>query len=193
MAARGRRSRAASRRGGGSGTALTWFAAGLVIGLGLAVFLFYRGYLPAPPATGQEPAEPATAAEPELLPGDSGIASDKHKPRYDFFTVLPEMEVVVPDRELSKSAQPQAPQATPSGNDQFILQVGSFRSAEEAEQMKARLALQGSVATIQKVTVNDETWHRVRIGPVQGAREADELRRRLQAANFDVLVLKVSG
>jgi len=70
--------------------------------------------------------------------------------------------------------------------------VGSFRNAAEAEQMKARLALLGSVATIQTVTVNSQTWHRVRIGPFQGAREADEKRRMLSDNQIDTLVMKVN-
>jgi cell division protein FtsN len=56
--------------------------------------------------------------------------------------------------------------------------------------MKARLALLGSVAQVQTVTVDRQTWHRVRIGPVEGSREANSLRRRLQDNGIDVLVLK---
>ena len=56
--------------------------------------------------------------------------------------------------------------------------------------MKARLALLGSVATVQVVTVDSATWHRVRIGPVQGARRADEIRRMLQDNNIQTLVMK---
>jgi cell division protein FtsN len=74
----------------------------------------------------------------------------------------------------------------------YILQVGSFKNASDAEQMKARLALLGSVAAIQVVTVNDATWHRVRIGPVEGARRANELRRMLQDNNIPSLVMKGS-
>ena len=63
----------------------------------------------------------------------------------------------------------------------------------DADQMKARLALLGAVADIQSVTVNDETWHRVRVGPLTGARAADQLRRQLQNNGIDVLVLKANG
>lgn len=182
-----------SRRSGSGASPLAWFGAGLVIGLALAVFGFYRGYLPAPPAAEQSATE-TPVREPELLGGNSEIAGGDDQSRYDFFTVLPEMEVVVPERELSGEAGPAADEATePAGGEQYVLQTGSFRSALDADQMKARLALLGSVAAIQTVTVNNETWHRVRIGPIQGARAADELRRRLREDGIDVLVLKVSG
>jgi cell division protein FtsN len=117
------------------------------------------------------------------------------KPRYDFFTVLPEMEVVVPEQELSAKAinsEPEPDTATPGQRKTYILQVGSFRNPSDAEQMKARLALLGSVATTQSVTVNGQTWHRVRIGPFSGAREADEARRMLADNQIDTLVMEAN-
>ena len=68
--------------------------------------------------------------------------------------------------------------------------MGSFQQAGDAEQMKARLAMLGMTAKIQTVNVNDATWHRVRIGPVTGARQADEMRNRLADNGIDSLVMK---
>ena len=70
--------------------------------------------------------------------------------------------------------------------------MGSFRNQADAEQMKARLALLGSVATVQTVTVNGQTWHRVRIGPFAGARKADEIRRMLADNQIDTLVMRAN-
>jgi cell division protein FtsN len=70
-----------------------------------------------------------------------------------------------------------------------LIQAGSFRSAEDADGLKARLAMLGMVARIQQVTVDDETWHRVRLGPYQTARAADRARRELSEAGFDSIVL----
>ena len=72
----------------------------------------------------------------------------------------------------------------------YILQVGSFQARPDAEQMKAKLALLGMVAQIQTVAVNETTWHRVRVGPVSGARQADEMRRLLADNGIDSLVLR---
>jgi cell division protein FtsN len=58
--------------------------------------------------------------------------------------------------------------------------------------MKAQLAMLGSVATVQRVTVNGKTWHRVRIGPFEGARKADEMRRMLSDNQIDTLVMKAN-
>jgi cell division protein FtsN len=112
------------------------------------------------------------------------------KSRYDFFTVLPEMEVIVPEQELEKKRRQQETATAPGSNGSYVLQVGSFRENSDAEEMKARLALLGIMARVQTVTVNDATWHRVRVGPVSGTREADEIRRQLAENDIDSLVMK---
>ena len=168
-----------------------WLLGGILIGLGAAVFLMVKGYLPEIkqhlPSVDSQSTE---STEPAIV--EEKVAEPK-KPRYDFFTVLPEMEVVVPEQELSRKAEPSTPQAAAdNAADQYILQAGSFRNATDAEQMKAQLALLGSMATVQKVTVNGKTWHRVRLGPYQGAREADEMRRMLSDNRIDTLVMKAN-
>lgn len=178
-----------------------WLAAGLLIGLGLAWYLFAKGYIPQP--TAEEVASQTAEAQPdddeELAPAPKEVK----KSQYDFFTVLPEMEVVVGDEELMEKSQrqeqtPVQPEtasaaettAAATDTDQYLLQVGSFRTAADAEQMKARLALLGITARVQTVTVNGATWHRVRVGPVNGAREAESMRSRLSANKIDSLVMK---
>ena len=164
---------------------------GVLIGLGLAYYLWSKGYIPQPQAktiATEEAAMQNNAADAEEVApaGDS-----PKKSRYDFFTVLPEMEVVVPEQELAKKSQPQ--QSTPSApadSSSYLLQVGSFRENPDAEQMKARLALLGITARIQMVTVNGAKWHRVRVGPVTGARQADEMRNQLANNGIDSLVMK---
>jgi cell division protein FtsN len=170
-----------------------WLLGGVLIGLGAAVFLMVKGYLPEiKQHLPSVDSKPSGSTEPALV--EEEIAEPK-KPRYDFFTVLPEMEVVVPEQELSRKAdraEPSAPEVSVDKQDQYILQAGSFRNSKDAEQMKAQLALLGSMATVQKVTVNGKTWHRVRLGPFQGAREADEVRRMLSDNRIDTLVMKAN-
>jgi len=187
--------RGASRGSKSSTPAMLWLFAGVLIGLGLAWYGASKGWIAAP--------QTGTTATEAVSPRDEVPLADEMKPaeekpgksQYDFFTVLPEMEVVVPEQELTENKKAEAAAqtseaqaASDSGN--YILQVGSFRASADAEQMKARLALQGFTAQTQTVKVNDETWHRVRIGPVAGAREADEMRGRLSKAGIDSLVMK---
>lgn len=185
--------RGAKKKASGGIPAWFWLLGGILIGLGAAVFLMVKGYLPEIkqhlPSLDKQ-----TTGKTEAAIVEDEIVKPK-KPRYDFFTVLPEMEVVVPEQELSRKAdkvEPANNAVTAKAQDRYILQAGSFRNSTDAEQMKAQLAMLGSIATVQKVTVNGKTWHRVRIGPFEGARKADEMRRMLSDNQIDTLVMKAN-
>ena len=111
---------------------------GILIGLGLAWYLFAKGLIPQPEA--EDSASAQTTAEEadseELAPA----TGEEKKSRYDFFTVLPEMEVVVPEQELSRQTRPEAPVKNNDG-EQYILQVGSFKTRSDAEERKALATL----------------------------------------------------
>lgn len=181
------RRKAATRTSKKSTPAWMWLMTGILIGLGLAWYLFAQGLIPQPEVEDTTSTQ-ATVAETnseEIAPA----TGEEKKSRYDFFTVLPEMEVVVPEQELSRQTRPEAP-AQQNNGEKYILQVGSFKAKNDAEERKAQLALLGETANIQTVTVNGTTWHRVRIGPVSGARQADEKRNRLTNNGIDSLVMK---
>jgi len=182
--------RGASRGNKSSTPALLWLFMGLLIGLGLAWYGASKGWIATPKA---EPSSTATISPRDETPLADEMKSGEDKPprsQYDFFTVLPEMEVVVPEQELAANKQAEAAAPVTDDADNYILQVGSFRTSADAEEMKARLALQGFTALTQTVKVNDETWHRVRVGPVAGARKADEMRIQLAQAGIESLVMK---
>ena len=136
-------------------------------------------------------------------PGDSGIAdggSVKAKPNFDFYQVLPEKEVVIPDAELSAKAKAEAlakAQQAPgsvapasSAAGRYLLQVGSFPSADQADATKARLALQGFVANVQPVVIKGETWYRVRLGPYRDAGNLEKVKQQLAGAGIPAIALK---
>ncbi len=171
-----------------------WLLGGILIGLSGAVVLVFEGYLPElKQHHSSADRTPATSIDSELADDTDVVAPEPKKPRYDFFTVLPEMDVVVPARELSRKVGPAADVQTTIATDNYLLQAGSFRDAADAEQLKARLALLGAEASIQAVTVNGEAWHRVRIGPLKGARKTDEMRRMLDEYRIPTLVLKAKS
>jgi cell division protein FtsN len=58
----------------------------------------------------------------------------------------------------------------------IYLQAGSFASASEADNQKARLALLGAEARIQQVMLQDKVWYRVRIGPYHKMDDVTHLR-----------------
>ncbi|MEE8495960.1 MAG: SPOR domain-containing protein [Xanthomonadales bacterium] len=173
--------------GGRKGTtAWMWLLTGILIGLGLAWYFFAKGYIPA--ARIEQPIAGETSSrqqpEPAIADGISSADAEPDRPHYDFFTVLPEMKVVIPERKNGQEI------ALETDTGTYLLQAGSFRQASDAEQLKASLALIGIAARIQTVNVNQATWHRVRIGPVNGARKADELRNQLADNGIDSLVMK---
>jgi cell division protein FtsN len=73
----------------------------------------------------------------------------------------------------------------------YVLQAGSYRNEADANRRRAQLALQGIPATVQRVAVDADVWHRVRIGPISNLDELNKKRRQLQAADIDALVIRV--
>jgi cell division protein FtsN len=183
-----------SRRGKQGTPAWMWLFTGILMGLGLAWYLFAKGYIPAMRIEQPVAGDASNGQRPEaaIADGISPAEVENDKPHYDFFTVLPEMKVDVPEQNPDQDSDQVSAQAAEkeAGKDTYLLQVGSFKQAGDAEQLKARLALMGIVAKIQTVSVNKATWHRVRIGPVNGARKADTLRNQLADNGIDSLVMK---
>ena len=140
-------------------TGWTGLLIGLSIGLAVAlgVFLHYRNPAPEQP-TPEATAAPASAQASETAPPAPAPAGAP--PEYDFYKMLPEQEVEVP-KDARAPVNPVAPAGV---RGDVTLQVGSFKGMDQAEKMQARLALQGIESRIQRFTLQDETWYRVRIG-----------------------------
>ena len=118
-------------------------------------------------------------------------AEPKPKPRYDFYTILPEIETVLPEKAEGTDARTPKPPAVESGA-RYVLQAASFARFEDADRLKARLALNGLVAHIQKVSIEGRgEYHRVRLGPYSGFQELDAVDRRLRELGLRALRLKL--
>ncbi|MBP6057343.1 MAG: SPOR domain-containing protein [Nitrosomonas sp.] len=72
--------------------------------------------------------------------------------------------------------QPVTPQIkSPPAKEKFFLQAGSFRKNDDAENLKARLALLGILASVQPIDLEEKgTWYRVRVGPFAKKEDVDE-------------------
>lgn len=114
-------------------------------------------------------------------------------PRFDFYTILPELEVAIPEEELVAASKTPADPTT-AGKIDYMLQAGSFRNLEQADRLKAKLALEGIVASIQTVRIKDsETWHRVRVGPINDITTLNQTRKRLNDLGVPSIVIKDKG
>lgn len=101
--------------------------------------------------------------------GESGAQSETStekttKPRFDFYSVLPDRILDIPISDQEREAI-ENPTINKSTGDQVLLQVGSFQGANEADSLKAQLAFLGLEARVESAIVNDDTWHRVILGP----------------------------
>lgn len=72
----------------------------------------------------------------------------------------------------------------------IYLQAGSFASASEADNQKARLALLGAEARIQQVMLQDKVWYRVRIGPYHKMDDVNHLRADLARQGIEANVVR---
>jgi cell division protein FtsN len=166
---------------------------GLSLGLIVAIGVYLRG--PSTPEPQPVVAEPAptpaartatrTAPRTQSAPAEPAAAEN----RFDFYEILPQFEVVVPDDEA-----PTRPGARPRRVEEpgsFLLQAGSFSAAADADRLQANLALLGYESHVQRVTLDDDVFNRVRIGPIGDLDAAKRTQRRLRDAGIDTLLMRV--
>lgn len=146
----------------------------------------------------------ATSQEPQLNAiGNSGAAAvtaaDPIRASFEFYTVLPDIERVIPEEDVSPSlvtkAEPvQKPAKAKNASGYYMLQVGSYNKASIAEKMKARLALKGFESAIQLINIQDQgQFYRVQVGPFTTMQRLEKANRQLGQLGFNTLRLKVSA
>ncbi|HEY7771791.1 MAG TPA: SPOR domain-containing protein [Marinagarivorans sp.] len=172
----------------------------LVVGIAMGAFVMFLVRLadvdasdPTPPVRVAKP-QPAKEAKPEVkkaapAPVEQKTAApakvEPQKPRFDFYKMLEENEVPVV-AELGELGQVSAkPERT------FLLQVASFRKAEDAEQLRVELLLLNLDARTEEVTVrNGEVWHRVLTGPFESRSMLAKARSTLISNGHQALVME---
>jgi cell division protein FtsN len=163
---------------------------GLAVGLGVAGIVYIKDHRP--------DAQIARSAKPDKkkshgneVPGAETADSGAEEPAksYDFYDMLPKFEVVVPEKE--KDVRPDIKSVPETRRGTYVLQAGSYKNFADADRVRAQLALQGVESKVQKVSVDNDTWHRIRIGPISKLDELNRLRQILRKADVDVLVIRV--
>ncbi len=196
-----KRGKTQARRNGRQGIpGWIWGLAGLVLGALIIGYLFmgeqWRAKLGNLPRPNPDARAPANTGDDSIADGAPVAPATAQKPKmkYDFFYLLPEKEVVIPDAELAAEARDEARKAAahaaPADNasasapvpvapttdvavttngDRYLLQGGAFRGSDEADALKAQIALTGEVARIESAQINGTTVYRVRMGPYASA------------------------
>ncbi|WP_158881276.1 SPOR domain-containing protein [Rhodanobacter sp. L36] len=237
MAARKGKGRQAVRNNSGGFPGWGYAVIGILIGAILMAVMMRGSLLTSMKPTVPQANPQATAqhgSDPGVLEPASGESTPK-KPQYDFYSVLSEKEVRIPDAEITAQAraeqqqkqlaaqqqqaqqQPVAPLpvtapatpakapaavsenitaapantvAAPAAGSGYLLQVGAFPNASDAETLKAKLAMQGFVANVQSVNIGGQPYNRVRLGPFRSATELESTKKRLTSAGINAIALK---
>ena len=110
------------------------------------------------------------------------------KPRFEFYKILPGSEEPVTEQQFQKAVQ------QPSSKDKYYLQAGSFQNAEDAENLKAKIAMLGMQAYVQSADLSEKgMWHRVRIGPFTKIVDINQARSSLLKNGVDANLIRVHG
>jgi cell division protein FtsN len=205
-----------SRKSGFGGTLLGLFI-GIALGLALAAGIAFYLTRQANPYQSMSPGtEPSREATKETAKPGRTEARAAEKPRFDFYKILPGVEepkiqpktaergtadkatverAASPDKAVAKADEraatlaPDKPQ--PKAAERYWLQAGSFANEADAENLKARLAFAGWVATIQPAALPDKGLrYRVRLGPYDNTDELNRMKGELGTRGFDVAVIK---
>jgi hypothetical protein len=179
------------RPGGFSG----WLGvlAGLGVGLAVAAGIYIKDHRPDAPLTQIakiDKKKPRSGEPPPDADGgqEAGGADDSGR-SYDFYQSLPKFEVVVPEKE--KDVRPDLRAIPETRRGTYVLQAGSYKNFADADRVRAKLALQGIESKVQKVSVDNDTWLRIRIGPISNLDQLNRMRTILRKADVDVLVIRV--
>lgn len=122
--------------------------------------------------------------------GSAELNPDATQNRFDFYTILPGSESKVSAEEETKIKEG-SPE--PTLQISYYLQVGAFQTGEEADNMKAKLALQGFEAVVQTATTADKAiWHRVRVGPLNNLDQINKTKSDLLKNGFKADLIKVN-
>lgn len=73
----------------------------------------------------------------------------------------------------------------------YFVQAGAFRSADDAESQRAKLSLSGVQARVTEREQSGRVVFRVRVGPFDNKKEADEVKQRLDAAGMETALVRV--
>jgi cell division protein FtsN len=183
---------------------LTGLLVGILLGVAasLSVVMFIKGGdSPFTFQPNKEPSKPladkiaenakADAEKAKLPTVDNSTENTGDKTRFDFYTILPGSESKVTKEEEDKiKANDQQPVVQKS----YFLQVGAFQTEEEADNLKAKLALQGFEAIVQTATIPDKgIWHRVRVGPLNSLDQINKTKGDLISNGFSADLIKVNN
>jgi cell division protein FtsN len=151
-------------------------------------------HAPAPDDPSSDSPDTATPSGSASSPQAASRPGGTQTPQYDFYRMLPSFKVPVShdDDHPANAAPPpgaSGPERTTGSGPSYVVQIGSYRSTAEADEVRARLARAGISAQVQRIGEGSSIWNRVRIGPLSDA-ELARVREQLRTANIHALVIR---
>lgn len=131
-----------------------------------------KNWDPNAPLYGKNPAKPAA---------DAGVITAPAAPEYKPAVSADPLGELAKARASGTVAEPFL----------FFVQVGAYRSAEDAESQRARLSLSGVQAKVTEREQSGRTVFRVRVGPFDTKEEADQAKQKLDAAGLETALVRV--
>lgn len=178
---------------------------GILIAAGIAAYINFGPkpfVMTKPDASAGKPVQSAPASggnTPIALPGKPGdrpvtttpapaasqsaaAATEGEKTKFDFYKILPGGET---------ASAPLPARSPEAAAEKVALQAGAYQDPSEADNLKARLAMMGVEAKVQRVDLGEKgVFYRVRLGPFDTPADADEMRTKLASEGIETSVVK---
>ena len=162
----------------------------VAITISFVVFLVYLKTMSIKPINIKQPSqtiENKVTPEHEKNPE---VKLEPKGPQFDFYTILPDKEVVVPEYEIKTRVREE--RVGKAKETHYMMQAGSFKTAKEADNLRIKLASMGIESKVQKGKVGSVNWYRVKLGPFAQADSISAIRSRLRQNNVDVVITENS-
>ncbi|MBQ0932696.1 SPOR domain-containing protein [Ideonella sp. 4Y16] len=159
-----------------------------------------RNWDPNAPLAGKQAGKPVNdaaapaASAPATAPAAPAVVPDKRAAASAPSPTAPAAEPAKPGRDPAAILSGQSPAGTDAASkDPFVyfVQAGAYSNADDAEQQRARLAMQGMTAKVTEREQGGRTVHRVRLGPYDTRAEAEALQDRLKAGGAEAVLVRL--
>ena len=174
---------------------------GIVMGLALAAviaWLMLKKNTVTPPVIKEaiQAVIPDKTPTNKTSPANGTAGTAEGKARFEFYKELTDKPDTSASRKLERVnpaiAKPDHSTKTSDSSAQYFLQEGAYTTADDAEKVKAKLALLGMIANVQPANIPEKgVWYRVRLGPYKNSTEMNEALAALKSNGLSASPIKV--
>ena len=154
-----------------------------------------KNWDPNSPLYGKNPAKPGAPAnvssgvvtQAPALPASAVVAQGTRPPKASAPSSTRDPAAMLADRPAAASA------SAKTGADPFMyfVQAGAYGRTEDADQQRAKLAIQGFTARVTEREQAGRTVYRVRVGPYDKKDDADAAKEKLDSAGVESALVRV--